>query len=79
MSVGMRTSIADPRLYLLTEEDFQHHYRKTSSERGLFDNRLLMACSTHVDDIKAVGRPRVLDLVVKQLEEKVGRLTREKR
>eukprot|EP00971_Amphidinium_carterae_P017098 337463-Amphidinium_carterae.1 len=62
----------------MTEEDFQQHYHKKVPESGLFDNRLLVACSTHVDDIKAVGRPLVLDLVVKQLEEKVGKLTREK-
>eukprot|EP00971_Amphidinium_carterae_P215336 4273483-Amphidinium_carterae.2 len=70
LSVGVRTSIADPRLYLMTEEDFQQHYHKKAPESGLFDNRLLVACSTRVDDIKAVGRPLALDFLVKQLEEK---------
>eukprot|EP00971_Amphidinium_carterae_P046146 908487-Amphidinium_carterae.1 len=74
----MRPSIADPRLYILTESDYEVHYKHAPPEKGAFGSRLLMTCSTHVDDIKVAGRPRIVEQIVAQLEKRVGKLTRER-
>ena len=59
---GLRQSTADQRLYL--QHDAQGH--------------LLIACSTHVDDIKVTGHPECVDNLARHLSDHVGKLQREK-
>eukprot|EP00971_Amphidinium_carterae_P016001 315646-Amphidinium_carterae.1 len=62
----------------MTESDYTKHYKSKPPVSGVYNNKLLVACSTLVDDIKVAGRPSVIDKIIRQLETKVGKLTRER-
>eukprot|EP00971_Amphidinium_carterae_P299393 5948730-Amphidinium_carterae.1 len=74
---GLRPSMTDPRLYMLDIQDLPDKEKKgldyflnTGPRSGL-----LLACTTHVDDIKIMGLPKFVTSLQQHLEKSVGKLT----
>eukprot|EP00971_Amphidinium_carterae_P247695 4918426-Amphidinium_carterae.2 len=74
---GLKPSMTDPRLYMLCAHDISEADRaklKHQLELGP-PSQLVLACTTHVDDIKITGLPALTTSLSKHLETHVGKLT----
>eukprot|EP00971_Amphidinium_carterae_P227040 4503531-Amphidinium_carterae.2 len=74
---GLRPSMTDPRLYMLDIQDLPEHEKSSVSQvlKAGPPSGLVLACTTHVDDIKITGLPKYVSALAQRLERSVGKLT----
>eukprot|EP00971_Amphidinium_carterae_P018913 372341-Amphidinium_carterae.3 len=74
---GLRPSMTDPHLYMLDIQDLPNNEKLKVSQalKAGPASGLVLACTTHVDDIKITGLPGHVSALAKHLERSVGKLT----